>query len=246
MAAPIYPSAIASWTDRIDQADTVWAKDPNSLAAEIVSMEKTLGTMPHVEGSVPVGNPVTYSSVSARISAVMLGSNMPYVSLYLNPFNLTYGGTPGQAVYNTYKPLQDQYGYFNGQDITIQATGRYLIDAYQGWEPHNQGWLSISLVYQNGIFSGGTTMLPGSVFLRGDTWNWDLSPVNKYNPEDSNGNTGLTWMGVLQKGVRVRVASQNGTTRNPYRVLNGSLKLQYLGADPNTNTTQPGNGGKPA
>lgn len=231
MVTASYPKAIASWTPRIDQVDTVFAADPNTLAAELIAVEQTLGSMPQVESAVPVGNPVTYASVSARISASMLNSNLPYVSLYLNEFNLNYGGTPGKSVFNTYKKLYDPYGYFNGSDITIQATGRYLVDCYQGWEPYSTGWLHLSL-YTN------------DSFLRGQIWDWDLPPIDQYSPEGSNGATGFLWMGVLPAGTRLRVASQNGTPKNPYKVLNGSFKVQYIGSDPAIGN-QPGNTGKP-
>lgn len=237
MATPIYPKALSSWTDRINQVDTVWAKDPNTLAAEIISIEQTVGTMAQVEPFPPVGNPVTYSSLSARVTDTLLGRQRPYVSLYNPAFNVGYGTAPDDGVYNVYKKLYDPWNYFNGSDITIQSAGLYLIDVYQAWAPFTSGYMQLTLVI-NGVWtrgdlwqwnfpSDGPVISPGGTVSFGGPNNPVIpSQVNRYPRR--NANTGFLWMGSLGKGDRVRVTSENGTVLNPYPALNASLKAYYL------------------
>lgn len=216
MTAPVYPKALASWTDRINNVNTVWAADPNSLAAEIISMEQTLGTMPQVEGGVPVGSPVTYSSVSSRISAAMTSANNPYVELSNSNFNVGYG-TWNDGVFNTYKVVEDNWKYFNGSDITAKAPGVYIIDAYQTWEYYTSGYLYLMLAINNS-------------FARGDMWKWNFPSSGPHDAsyEGRWATTAFTWMGKLNTGDRVRIASANNTAKSPYPVVNSSLRMYYL------------------
>jgi hypothetical protein len=223
MTSPIYPKALASWTDRIDNVNTIWAADPNSLAAEIVSMEQTFGTMPQVEPSPPIGNPVTYPSVSARITDTLLGTQQPYVELYASNFTVSYpkliqaGYLLNYSVFNTFKAVEDNWGYFNGSDITVQTPGVYMIDSFQVWSWYKSGWLFHMLTINNNM-------------ARGDRWDWNF-PTSGPNSENYAGHwarTGWTWMGPLNKGDRIRVASLNATTLNPYPVVGSSLRMQYL------------------
>lgn len=237
MSTPVYPKAISSWTDRIDQINTVFAADPNTLAAEIIAVEKTIGTMPQVEPFPPVGNPVAYSNMSARITDTLLARQHPYVSLFNPAFNAGYGTAPDDAIYNVYKKLFDPFGYYNGSDITIKTAGLYLIDVYQAWVPFTSGYMQLSLVI-NGIWtrgslwqwnfpSDGPVISPGGTVTFGGPNNPVIpSQVNRYPRR--NANTGFTWLGSLGQGDRVRVTSENGTTLNPYPVQNASLKAYYL------------------
>lgn len=219
MATPVYPKALASWTSRIDQVDTVWANDPNTLAAEILAVEKTLGTMPQVEGSVPVGSPVTYGSVSARISDAMLQAQHPYVELHRANFNVGYGtALDGYGTWNTYSVVEDNWHYFNGSDITIKAPGVYILDAYQTWSAFHSGWMMLKMAV-NGTYA------------RGDRWDWNSFPTS--GPHDAAywerwAVTSFTWMGKLNTGDRVRIASENATTNSPYNIINSTLRLYYL------------------
>jgi hypothetical protein len=211
MVAPIYPRALVSWTDRIDGTDIVWAADPNRLAAEIISIEQTLGAMPQVEPNVPVGNPVTYSSVSARISDTMLGGQLPYVSLTNPKFKLARGGGYYNGSFNTFNVVSDHWKYFNGSDITIEAPGVYQIDGSQSWPHQTSGYVMSMLVIN-------------TARMRIDRWDWA-----NYDPTGTDyASTDLHWTGVLSKGDRIRVASQNATSQNPTTVTFSNLTVQYL------------------
>lgn len=211
MVAPIYPKALASWTDRIDGVDIVWANDPNSLAAEIISIEQTFGKMPQVEPSPPVGNPVTYSTASARISDAMVGGQLPYVALTNPKFKLARGGGYYNGSFNTFTVSSDYWGYFNGSDITIQTPGVYAIDASQSW-PHETSGYGLMMLVIN------------TARMRIDRWDWA-----NYDPTGTDyGSTFVHWQGTLAKGDRIRIASQNNTPTNPTTVTFTDLTVQYL------------------
>lgn len=212
---PIYPRALASWTPRVDNVDIVWANDPNSLASEIISIEKTLGTMPNVERHTAWGPNVTYPSVSDRISAVQLGSGLPYCELYRQNFKVGYGAY-FNGVANVYTPLVDDFGFFNGSDMSMQANGVFVIDVFQTYAPWTNGFLNVHLTINNQIARTGT-------------WSWDAVPTS--GPRSWQGRTasaGLCWMGPLQVGDRVRVVTENGTGWNPYIVNYSSFRAQYI------------------
>ena len=215
MAVPVYPKALSSWTDRQNNVDIVWASDPNSLAAEIISIESTLGTMPQVEPSMPVGKAAVYPSVSQRISAVQLGANLPYGELIASNFKVGYG-TYCYGVANVYRPLTDDFGFFNGSDMSMPTNGVYVIDVFQVWQPWVSGYVNVHLTINN-------------VIARTGSWSWDGIPT--FGPlayVNRAANAGLTWMGPLQYGDRIRVVSENGTNCNPYQVNYSSLRAQYI------------------
>jgi hypothetical protein len=218
MVAPIYPRALVSWTDRIDGTDIVWAADPNRLAAEIISIEQTLGSMPQVEPDPPVGKPVTYSSVSARISDAMLGGQLPYVSITNANFKLGKGGGYYNGQFNTFNQVvSDNWNYFNGSDITIREEGVYLIDASQSWASNSTGYVMMMLVIN-------------TARMRLGRWNWaDFDPDGTSTDYAS---TDVHWMGTLSEGDRIRIASQNATDKNPTTVTFSNLHVQYLRKPP--------------
>lgn len=221
MTNPVYPRALSSWVDRLNNIDTIWASDPNTLAAEIISIEQTLGTMPQVEALVPVGNPLTYNSVSARISDAMLDAQHPYVELKVSHFKIP-DGTQAQPrgginAYTKYNPVSDNWGYFNGSDITTRADGLYYVHTHQAWENYTSGWLHHLLII-NGTEAGR------------DKWSWDQSTSGP-SPGSYAGKwayTSVDWIGTLHKGQRVRVVSVNGTNKTGYEVMNSDLRMYYL------------------
>lgn len=218
--AASYPKTIASWTNRVDQVDTVWAADPNTLASEILAVETTVGPMPQVEPNSPAWTPVTYSSMSARVSDAMVNGRAPYAELYAANFSVGYGSAlSAYGVFNNYSRVEDSWGYYNGSDITIRAPGVYVIDAYQAWEYYTAGYVHLMLGINN-------------VFARGSLWQWDFprSGPNVYSASYGErwAHTEFAWMGKLNTGDRVRVASDNGTPRNPYKVINSTLRICYL------------------
>jgi hypothetical protein len=215
MAVPVYPKALSGWTDRINNVDIVWAADPNTLAAEIISIESTVGTMPMVEPNPPVGKPLTFSSVSARISDVQNGYHLPYVELIASNFRVGYGSY-FNGVPNVYQPLVDDFNYFNGSDISIGANGIYVIDVFQVWQPWVSGYVNIHLTINNNL-------------ARTATWSWDSVPTNgPISWQNRTANAGIAWMGPLQYGDRVRVVSENGTNWQQYGVNYSSFRAQFI------------------
>lgn len=216
----VYPKAIKSWTDRIDGVNIVWANDPNSLAAEIISIEQTLGAMPQVESKNPVGKPVTYDSVSARISDTMLGGQLPFVQLANANFKLGRGGGYYNGQFNTFNQVvSDHWKYFNGQDITIQEEGVYIIDASQSWSANSTGYVMMMLVINQAR-------------MRINRWDWA-----DYDPDGTStdyASTDVHWMGALNEGDRIRIASQNATNKDPTTVTYSNLSIQYLRKPPPT------------
>ena len=223
MTLPIFPKSIFNWgTDRIDQITNVLANDPNSIAAEVTSIENTIGTMPQVESSPFLGQAVTYPNVSARISDTLLGTQHPYCSLGTGSFYIynNQGAGTQYGEYNSYQVQYDPYNYFNGSDITVQATGLYLFDAFQAWEWHTEGYLQHSM-YINGVW------------IKGNLWHWVFaSNGSAAYTNNRYANTEFSWMGILQEGDRIRITSENGTNRNPYHVIDSNAKLFLLRQTP--------------
>jgi hypothetical protein len=217
---PVFPKAIFSWTDRVDEISNVFANDPNSLASEIISVEKTLGTNPQNESAPFSGTAVNYSSVNARITDTMLGNQHPYVSLLRENFFLT--GRDGDGLeavaISTYNRQYDPWNWYNGADVTIGSTGLYLIKARTTWDWFNQGFLLAHM------------------YINGSDWESDLWPWEVFSPEHAPGRyaegrwatTSLTWVGVLQEGMRVTVGLENGTNKSPYKIINNDLRVYTL------------------
>jgi hypothetical protein len=213
-----FPKAIANWTNRINGVDIVFAADPNTLAAEIIATETSLGTVPNIEPKPPVGNPVTYANLGARVTAAMLGNNLPFVSLQTQGFNLAFQSNTldhGQRV--AFKTVSDVYGFYNGTDVTIRATGIYLVNNYVTWSFFTSGYVASYITINN-------------VDERGDMWKWNFP---QSGPSDASyvgrwGTTSSTWMGQLNVGDRLQTVVENGTPLNPYPVVNAQMTVQYL------------------
>ena len=210
MAIPVYPKALSSWTNRIDEVDVIWAADPNTLAAEIISIEQTLGLMPQVEPSPPVGNPVTYESVSARITDSGSGNLHPYVHVTNKSFKIGRTGPFSGAFLNPFEAVSDDYKFFNGTDITIKASGIYIADHSQQFEPQNDGWVATLFVVNNN-------------YLRIVKYDFVPVPRNITNYVS----TEMHWMGDLIVGDRVRIATINATSKDPMTVTNSNLRIFY-------------------
>ncbi len=218
MTAPVFPKSVEPWTDRIDQVNVIWANDVNQLAAEIISIENTLGVMPHQEKAPYTGSAITYNSVDARISDVLAGNQMPYCSVSVSSdfvWNNQLSGT-NWGHFNTYQKVYDPFGYYNGSDITVQASGLYLITGSQSWSWHDSGYLWHSLYIDD-------------IWMCGHRWDWDFAPFGPaFYEADRFANTAFTWMGAIPAGKRIRVVSENGTSFNPYPISNSWLRLYCL------------------
>jgi hypothetical protein len=218
MTAPIYPKSVVPWTDRVDQQDVIFAKDPNSLAAEIIALENTLGTMPHRESAPYAGSAVTYASVGARISDVLAGSLHPYCSLTATNFSVFNNQGPGTKFgqYNVFRKNYDPFGYYNGSDITIQASGLYIVQGVQSWAWNSSGYIRQDLVI-------------GNTWMAGDMWQWNFAGSGPGNYQNNrNATTNFTWIGGIPAGQRVRVLSENGTSKNPYPVVDSWFRVYCL------------------
>jgi hypothetical protein len=214
----IFPNSILSWTNRVDQVNVIWANDPNTLAAEIIAIENTLGVTPQVEENPYAGNPITYNSVGARISDVLAGNQMPYCSVSVSQDAVYNNQGPGTFFghVNTFQKIYDPFGFYNGSDITIQASGLYLITGSQQWGWHDSGYLRHSL------YCGG-------VWFAGMRWDWNFADFGPAFYEPSRpANTSFTWLGPLAAGTRVQVISENGTSFNPFPISNSWMRLYCL------------------
>src|ERR1700744_5270147 len=113
---PVYPSGVFQWTDRVDNQSIDYANDINSTVAEVEAIETTLGTNPQIETGIPAGAPVTYNTVSARITDPMTNVNLPYVSLISNSVPVPYNSA---GIRCPFKANLDPYHCYNGTDITV-------------------------------------------------------------------------------------------------------------------------------
>jgi hypothetical protein len=141
----VFPKSIVSWTDRVN-GEIIWAADPNSIAAEVVAIEKAIGINPQVEYSPPFGPPIQYASEAAKISAWGLGLNNPYLSLQLDEFDIDWqqstniNGPDFLVSHPPFHVRRDTHNYFDGLCMTVRATGLYLVIQHQEWEYRPSGW----------------------------------------------------------------------------------------------------------
>lgn len=218
MTQAIFPKSIVSWTDRVDNQDIIFANDPNSLAAEIIAMENTLGAMPQQEKSPFTGSPITYSSVDARITDAMSGNLNPYVSITAGSFFVFNQQGPGSrwGHINTFQKVYDPYGFYNGTDVTVQVSGLYLISGNQTWGWHDSGYLWHSL-FIDGLWACG------------HRWDWNFGLFGpSFFEDDRNAQTAWHMLVPIQAGKRVQVVSENGTSRNPFTVNSSWLRMYCL------------------
>jgi hypothetical protein len=222
---PVYPNAIFPWTDRVDNQSIDFANDINSTVAELESVETTIGIKPQVETGVPTGNPVSYSSVSSRISDAMVNAQLPYS--YLNaPGGYDIPNNTGGSLIPLAVRL-DPYGCFNGTDITIPANGWYSLSSTIIWPWWNNGY-DYHFVSLNG----------SSFILEDALLDWQFS--GNTLPETSGGpvltprwqlfgkrslRTHITWEGALHKGDRISVYAENGTSNAAQATEDADLKI---------------------
>ena len=219
---PIFPSGIFTWTDRVDQQSIDFANDINSIASEVISLENTLGTNPEIESNPPTGNPVTYSSVSARISDAMTNKELPVCELSSTSI-LVQNTVVGQV--NTYKAAYDPYKMFNGTDLTISADGWWYITASQTFLGWSDGYDHFSLCL-NGTSNIVDDQLvnwdfPGNNVINGQPGRWQIFGLR---PITST----LVFQGLAHKGDRFSGFSENGTSNTSRKIINLSMKASML------------------
>lgn len=228
MTFAIYPAAVATWTDRLNQIDTIWAQDPNSLAAEILALESTLGVMPQQEKFPVIGSaPITYATVDARLTAIAQAAQLPVVSLTNSeqwvPNNQSSATNYGQ--WNSYRQAYDPFGMYNGTDITIPATGWWLVTAGQKWDWWSNGYHGMWLYIDND-------------YAEHHHWFWDF-PENGshgyWRTEDNlerEAKTHISWQGILNQGQRLRILSENGSSDTPHRSYSQTFSVSMLRSYP--------------
>jgi hypothetical protein len=212
----IFPKGIFNWLPRIDQVNIDYANDPNSLAAEVISVESTLGVQPQQEKNLPTGGTETYATVDARISDTLAGSNKPVVELLGFGQNVA----SGQSVYNTFAPSFDPYSCFNGRDITIPASGWWLVTQHNVW--------SDPLV--NIGFSNCLLQCNGNV-IHGHCWRWDIPNYHLWPIQRGSQQAGfneMVWQGLLHQGDHLSVYTTNGTTCNPHVITSYSMRASFV------------------
>jgi hypothetical protein len=219
---PVFPAGVLSWTDRIDDVNIVFAVDVNTLASDLISVENTLGANPQIEQHPPVGLPVTYSSMSGRVTDAMNNSQLPVVHLQNSGFFID---NVKVAIQNTYTAVFDPANAFNGVDITIPASGWWMINSKQIW-----GWWDDGYVRNAITLNGSGNILTEHFFNWGFPENKTIGGVLgryiKYGQRDHTAE--VSFQGRLNKGDRISVYSENGTSHSSHHILNASLKAAML------------------
>ncbi len=230
MSASVYPNGYFSWSDRRDEVDIDYAADPNSLAAEAVAIEKTLGLNPQIQKNPNLGPPIEFVNVDQRLDYITAMSQLPVCQLSCPSFEVAslQGPATNYGVFNRYTVADyDPFGMFNGADITCQISGFYLINITQFWQ-----WWSTG--YHCHHFWIDDT------WKCSDRWDWDFvgNEIGGYwrgGPDFDfarPGHTQTWWMGIVNQGQRFRVVSENGTAFTPAITTNMEFKAALLRRTP--------------
>lgn len=219
-----YPTSLLSWTQRVNGA-TVWAADPNALAAEIDAVEQFVGLNPQTESQALTGATKNFSSMSARLSDAMLQRGHPYIELARNTdWNIGYStnSSNGYVADNPYGTVNSAWpGYSaSGGHVYIKDAGVWLISASQVWEYASSGWVLMALK-------------EGSSNLRKTIFSYSQFPASGSNAhgerfQGQTGYTEATFVGRLPAGAVIGVASGNYTNLNPIAVKSMNLYMYWL------------------
>lgn len=210
---PVYPNGIVPWVNRVDLVNTIYAIDPNTLAAEIVALEGTIGVNPQIESAPPVGNAVNYSTFGARVHDVLMGSQLPVCTVMNSSFTVPTSGEYGTN--NSYpNAIYDPFSMTNGSGITVKATGWYVVTAQQIVDRFSSGYAHIVLNVTSGEVCD-------------DFWNWDFPANGSGGQWNGRGHTmSCTWQGAIQAGQRIWVSTENGVG-SPMGCRNAYLRASY-------------------
>jgi hypothetical protein len=210
-----YPNGIVPWVNRVDLVNTVFAIDPNTLAAEVVAVERTLGLNPQIESAPPVGNPIMYATMGARVHDVQLGNQLPVCTVVHSSFTVPTSGEYGTN--NSYPvAIYDPFKMTNGTGMTVKATGWYVVTAHQIVDRFPSGYAHIVLNVGSGEVSD-------------DFWNWDF-PANTESGGQWRGRGHVmqcVWQGGIQAGQRIWVSTENGVG-TPMGCRNAYLRASFL------------------
>jgi hypothetical protein len=234
---PVFPNGFFTWVDRVDQVNVDFANDINSVASDLISVETILGTNPQIEPSPPGGGtPLTYATVSNRISDAMSNAQLPGCVLSMRKVTLS---NTAVAIANNYTANYDPYHMFNGTDITIPVSGWWIITNAQRWDWWGDGYVHQTLTVngQGNIlaediidwaFSGNVV----DVDLDNETPRWQVFGLR---PRISN----VVWQGILTAGSRISVFSENGTSNTSFGIDDAILSAACLRTLPSSITGIP-------
>lgn len=222
----VFPYGIASWTDRIDEVDIVFALDPNTLAAEIIATENALGITPATEPSNPLGNPVVYDNVGARIHDVAMGGQIPCVELAQEQL---YVANVGAGVRCPYRPRFDPFNCFNGIDITIPCDGWWLVQSIVTWT-----WWDVGYFHHRLCCNGFGNIFCERHFDCGFQGNTPGGRWQLYTSAKRSITTDTWWMGPSHKGDVFSTTFENGCTDANHLLENASFKAIMMRSLVNT------------
>lgn len=220
--AASYPGSLLSWTQRVN-SQTIFAADPNTLAAEIDAIEQFVGLNPQNESSALTGATASFNTLSQRVSAAMLQSGHPYIEISNSTnFNIWHSTTTGHTGAVGFLTTNSNWpGYVGSSgNVTIRDSGIWLINAHLQWQYASTGWV------QHVLYKGSTE-------LRRAFFSYDQFPASGSNTFgerylNGNGHTETTFLGRLSAGTVVSVAAGNYTNVNPLAIVSGSMSLYFV------------------
>jgi hypothetical protein len=228
VTTPAYPSQIFTWTDRQDETSLVEAADPNSIAADLVAVETTLGTMPQLESNPVAGPQINFTNVNQRLDYLTSGSHLPVCQLGSSGQQIAsgQGAATNYGQYNSYGTVvYDPFGLYNGSDVTIPVTGWYSVEVAQFWPWAAAGY-------------GALHLWTGSIWADTSKWSWDFPENVQHGAWQGGSNiarpgpTRAHFEGVLNQGTRIRAISENGTAATPVTVTNMRMSVSLARVTP--------------
>lgn len=215
-----YPSALLNWTQRVN-SQTVFAADPNTLAAEIDAIETFVGTNPHIESAALTGGTKSYTNLSQRVSQTMLQTGHPYVQLGTTAGpNISYASGSTHVQHIGFNSVNSWPKYISGGNIVIQDAGVWLINAKVTWDYATSGWVQHILYAGSGALR--RAVFSYDQFPKGGSNNYGERFINQY------GYTETTFLGKLTAGTVISVSGGNYTNRNPLLIESSSLSAYFL------------------
>jgi hypothetical protein len=185
MSSATYPNGVKVWSPRVNQRDDVEADDVNSLAAEIIAIQTTLGLSPAIDTSVN-GDHIDHQTVSQRLHDIQSGYNRPVVRLEGNAIIPNAAEIP--IDFAAIAAQIDSDGAFDGVGITIPRSGWWVLTGDCRWPINTNGFRLLALTFSGTNELSGQTSPGTGFFVR----------------------TSVSWQGNLTKGAKIRLnAYQN-------------------------------------
>lgn len=219
-----YPGTLFPWTNKVDLVNIVDANDVNAMAADLIAVETNLGLNIQNEPLPPAGNgtgtPIVYTNVGARISDAMNNNKMPVCSVSLTTTTIA-NNTIGSKV--QYNQVYDPYKMFNGSDITIPASGWWILSGQQTWSWWDKGFSHHRLVISksDGDHDIDDFLInwefPGNTVTSGVPGRWQQFGKRPLTSK-------VFWQGLAHAGDRFSCISENGTTNASQTVTNLTMK----------------------